>query len=51
VARPASALPISGPGAAVAGDGYTSFLETAARRAWREVTTLERAIFGRFRRP
>ena len=50
VARPASALPSSGPAAAVAVDGYTSFLESAARRAWREVTGLERAILGRFRR-
>ena len=50
VARPASALPGSGPAAAIAGDGYTSFLETAARRAWREVTGLERALLGRFRR-
>ena len=50
VARPASALPSSGPAAAVAVDGYTSFLESAARRAWREVTGLERALLGRFRR-
>jgi hypothetical protein len=50
VARPASALPSSGPASVVAGDGYTSFLESAARRAWREVTGFERAILGRFRR-
>jgi hypothetical protein len=50
VARPASALPSSGPAAAVAGDGYTSYVEVVARRAWRELTGLERAVLGRFRR-
>ncbi len=50
VARPASALPASGPGAALAGNGYTSFIEVTARRAWRELTGIERALLSRFRR-
>jgi hypothetical protein len=50
VARPAAALPASGPAAAAAVDGYTSYVEVIARRAWREFTGLERALLGRFRR-
>ncbi len=50
VARGVGALPATGPSSAVAANGYTSFIETAARRAWRELTGLERAVLGRFRR-
>jgi uncharacterized protein with NAD-binding domain and iron-sulfur cluster len=50
VARPASALPSSGPAAAVSANGYTSVIETAARRAWRELTGIERLLLSRFRR-
>jgi uncharacterized protein with NAD-binding domain and iron-sulfur cluster len=50
IARPAAALPASGPPAAVGADGYTSVIEIAARRAWRELTGIERALLGRFRR-
>jgi uncharacterized protein with NAD-binding domain and iron-sulfur cluster len=50
VARPATAVPSSGPAGAPAGDGYTSVFETFARRAWRELTGFERALLGRFRR-
>jgi hypothetical protein len=50
VARPASALPASGPAAAISADGYQSYVEVIARRAWREFTGIERALLGRFRR-
>jgi uncharacterized protein with NAD-binding domain and iron-sulfur cluster len=51
VARPATAVPSSGPPPPATGDGYTSVVEQMARRAWRELTGLERAIVGRLRRP
>jgi uncharacterized protein with NAD-binding domain and iron-sulfur cluster len=50
VARPAAAVPSSGPPAA-SGNGYTSIVEVFARRAWREYIGLERAIVSRFRNP
>jgi hypothetical protein len=50
VARPAAAVPSSGPPPAATVDGYTSVVELLARRAWREFTGLERAILGRFRK-
>jgi uncharacterized protein with NAD-binding domain and iron-sulfur cluster len=49
VARPAAAVPSSGPPPAATGDGYTSTVELLARRAWRVYTGLERAIVSRFR--
>ncbi len=51
VARPAAAVPSSGPPPAASENGYTSIVEVLARRAWREYIGLERAIVSRFRNP
>jgi uncharacterized protein with NAD-binding domain and iron-sulfur cluster len=48
VAAPSGVTPTT---AFVGGDGYTSVIESAARWVWREITALERASIGRFRRP
>jgi hypothetical protein len=51
VSRIAAPSGVAPPPTYVSGDGYTSLIETAARWVWKEITALERASIGRFRRP